>query len=391
MWPALRLVAWAVCCLYAGTVAVAWHANGHAWFLSSTGTLVPLDFSALYVAGLMALAGEAATAYRPDAFEATLAAFLETTSHVGLRWLNPPVLLLVLAPLATLPYVPALAVWLTATSAMFATAMRLALPRSGAVAVGFAAPPTISNVLNGQNGYLSAGLFGIGLALIDRRPMLGGALLGLLTYKPHLAAAIPVVFVVAGRRDSLMGFMIGAAATAALSATILGFDAWGAFIQSVGGTADRFLGASDERARMLTVYAALSTSGYPSLAIGLHVAVAATAILAAARLWRIDAPLAFRAPALIAACYLVTPYAFGHDAAILVVAAAFLGRAALSGNLRTPEVVLTIAAPILPGVGLFVGPTFLGPCAAILLLVLAFRGAMAMRQDADAGAGKART
>lgn len=47
MWPALRLAAWAVCCLYVGTFALVWHANGQPWFLSSNGTFVPLDFSAL--------------------------------------------------------------------------------------------------------------------------------------------------------------------------------------------------------------------------------------------------------------------------------------------------------------------------------------------------------
>ena len=389
MWPALRLVAWAVCCLYVGTLAAAWHANGQPWFRSTAGALLPQDFTAFYVAGLMTLAGETAAAYQPDAFEGALAAFLGQSSHGVLRWLNPPALLLVLAPLAMLPYAYALSAWLVTTGAMFATAMRLALPRPGAVVLGFAGPATISNVLNGQNGFLSAGLFGTGLALIDRRPFVGGALLALLTYKPHLAAAIPVVLALSGRRRELLGFIIGTTSMAAIAVAILGLEAKMAFIQSVGGTADRFLGASDERARMLTVYAALSSSGHPLVAITLHVVVAASAVLAAARLWRTGAPLAFRAPALVAACYLVTPYAFGHDAAILSVAAAFLGRAALSGQLRPVEVVLTVAAPILPGIGLFVGPTLLGPLAAVLLLVVAFRGATARRPAAVARGGEA--
>lgn len=46
-----------------------------------------------------------------------------------------------------------------------------------------------------QNGFLSAGLFGGALVLLERRPVLAGALFGLLTYKPHLGLLVPIVLI----------------------------------------------------------------------------------------------------------------------------------------------------------------------------------------------------
>ena len=61
-----------------------------------------------------------------------------------------------------------------------------------------AAPAVFINAVGGQNGTWTAALFGGGLSLLERRPLLAGGLLGLLIYKPQLALLIPVALL-AGR------------------------------------------------------------------------------------------------------------------------------------------------------------------------------------------------
>lgn len=370
----LRLTAFSICCLYLGVLVHAWVATGAPWFRSPTGAILARDFSALYAAAHMALEGKAADAYDPVAFGAALSALLAQPDTPVLRWLNPPILLLVLAPLSALPYDVAFMMWVVGTAAAFAIAMRFVFPAGGAVAFGLAAPSTIPNVLNGQNGFLSGALFGFGLAVIDRRPLLGGAILGAMIYKPHLALAIPVVLALGGYYRALFGSALGAAVLVLLSAAAFGGLPWQVFLGSIAGTADRFLGESNERTAMLTIYAALSSAGYPRIAVALHAVVAASAMAAAGYVWRTGAPAGHRAAAMIAAAFLTTPYAFTHDAAILVVGAAFLGRSAAAGGMPAMAVVLLIAVPVLPGVGLFIGISALGPLAAVLLIALAFKG-----------------
>ena len=69
-------------------------------------------------------------------------------------------------------------------------------PRRAAARAG--APAVFINAVGGQNGTWTAALFGGGLSLLERRPLLAGGLLGLLSYKLQLGLLIPVALL-AGR------------------------------------------------------------------------------------------------------------------------------------------------------------------------------------------------
>lgn len=55
-------------------------------------------------------------------------------------------------------------------------------------------PPTF-----GQNSFLTAALLGGSLLLLDKRPIVAGVLIGLLSYKPQFGLLIPLVLVATGR------------------------------------------------------------------------------------------------------------------------------------------------------------------------------------------------
>ena len=98
-----------------------------------------------------------------------------------LSYSYPPVLLLLITPLALMAHVPALlaahCVWRCRAKARCCSRW----PRRA----------VFINAVGGQNSTWAAALSGGGLSLLERRPLLAGGLLGLLIYKPQLGAADP--------------------------------------------------------------------------------------------------------------------------------------------------------------------------------------------------------
>jgi Glycosyltransferase family 87 len=95
-------------------------------------------------------------------------------------------------PLGLLPYPEALAVFLGATGALWAAPVRRLLPDARAWIVAAPTPAGLINLADGPNGFLTAALAGFALLLLDRRPAIAGALVGLLAIKPHLAVLFQV-------------------------------------------------------------------------------------------------------------------------------------------------------------------------------------------------------
>ena len=94
-------------------------------------------------------------------------------------------------------HVPALLAWLAAGWYAIYRALRLAMPGQGALLLALARR-RFSSIGRRTKQYLDGGLFGGGLSLLERRPLLAGGLLGLMIYKPQLGLLIPVALL-AGR------------------------------------------------------------------------------------------------------------------------------------------------------------------------------------------------
>src|ERR1700761_6556154 len=155
------------------------------------------DFINYWSGAWLALHEQARGVYDFDAFH--LFEVSVVGSHLdSYHYSSPPVLLVMTAPLALVPYVPALGVWLVATWYAFYRALK-AVSGTGVLLLSLATPALFVNAVGGQNGALTAALLCGGLALLDRRPVVSGLLFGCLVYKPHLALILPFALV-AGRR-----------------------------------------------------------------------------------------------------------------------------------------------------------------------------------------------
>jgi len=289
----------------------------------------------------------------------------------------PPVLLLLTLPLALLPYVPALGVWLVATWYGFYRALRLA-GGEGALLLSLATPALFVNAVGGQNGALTAALLGGGLLLLDRRPLIAGVLFGCLAYKPHLALMLPFALI-AGRRWRAVS---AAAATLVLlvaaSAVLFGPQCWLGYANNLAQL--RVVILEDGTGvwhRMLSVFVFARRLGADvGTAYALQAVCATLAAFVVARSWWRDEPPHLRNALVIVGTCLATPYLQDYDlvmSAFVVIwlkreedrsqAAAAWIKAAMAIMLLLP----LAAAPLGQLTGLALGPLFTMAVFALLI------------------------
>ena len=295
------------------------------WLIDAQGQGRAIDFVAAWAAARLAVSGQAAAAYDLAALskeQLTAVAAL----YGDYPWAYPPTYFLLIAPLALFSYVIGALMWTIATLALYGAGIGAVLPRRSAVLAAAASPFALWCFYAGQNGFLTAALIAGVLALLDRRPVLAGILLGLLTVKPQLGIVFPVILILTGRWRVFGVAAVTAVALAALSYLLFGAETWRAFFGALQSQA----GAVLDRGEVLfhkqqTVHAVLRLLGAgDALAWAVHVAVALSALGFTAWLWlqRVDDRL--KAAALAMTALLATPYLFMYDLPILSVPVAFL-------------------------------------------------------------------
>ncbi|MEO3474552.1 glycosyltransferase family 87 protein [Roseomonas sp. CAU 1739] len=349
------------------------------------------DLLAFLAAARLAAAGQAASAYDWETLQLAQAAILGTGPQAiggALGWLNPPHFFFLVLPLAAFGYGWAWLLWTAVTALLLAAAAWTVLPRGAAVIAVLAAPSVMLTASVGQNGLLIAALFAFTFALMDRRPLLAGLALGLLTVKPQFGLLLPALLLLSGRWRVFGAAAIVALAAMGLAWAAFGTDAWLAFLPSLAGNADRMLGG-EVSPRVQSIYAFLARlTGRQDFAMAGHALVAVLAASLTLYLWlrRPEASEEARAASAIAASYLMTPYVWGYDTPALPIAALFLARAALRDGWLPGEKALLLLACLLPAVLIVLQHSLVMPLAWGIILGLAWRrGATTITPDREAG------
>jgi hypothetical protein len=211
------------------------------WLTMRNGGGVPSDFVNVWAAGRMALAGHAASVYDWPAHKLVEESALGHAFDGYFGWHYPPTFLFVAAALSLLPYATAWMIWTVGTFPAYLVAVRAIIGDRVGYFLGAAFPAVLANFIVGQNGFVTAGLIGGALVLMERRPALAGVCIGLLTYKPHLGLLFPIALVAGGHWRV---FAVAAAiAILMAAASWLAFDreSWEAFFASIGHTSQAFL------------------------------------------------------------------------------------------------------------------------------------------------------
>jgi hypothetical protein len=145
--------------------------------------------------------------YDPGDFDKIQTALFRPGEVIYLNWPSySQTFLLVLAPLALMPYGYAFIVWDAVTLLGCVAVVYLIVRRTPAIALALASPFTAWNFIAAQNGFLSGSLLGLSLWFLDRRPVVAGIFIGCLTYKPQYGILFPIALV-ASRQWRAIGEM----------------------------------------------------------------------------------------------------------------------------------------------------------------------------------------
>jgi hypothetical protein len=230
-------------------------------------------------------------------------------------------------------------------------------------------PAVFENALIGQNGVLVSGVaLAGGLLVAPGRPVLAGALLGLLTLKPQLGLLVPIALV-AGRewRIQAAAAAFGALYCAAALAAF-GWQSWVGYATVTAPWVSRILSEPFGLYGHLMMVPPFITAR--ALGAGLTVAATVQSLATAgcaAWTWIAWSPPAAprerNVALLLCLAPLATPYAHNYDLVGVAVACVLLARAAAPSGLGTaarlglglawvwPGLAVTLALRGLPGTG----------------------------------------
>ena len=169
------------------------------------------DFLNLWMYGRALLDGDPARFYDVATYNDALAGLLGP-GYPGQNWPNPPTALVVMAAFGWLAYFPALIAWFAIGFLAFYLAGRREVADLRILAVTLISPAALLCVISGQSSFLTTAALLAIFALLDKRPLVTGVLIGLLTVKPQLGLLFPFVLVASGR----WRVFLSAAATALL-------------------------------------------------------------------------------------------------------------------------------------------------------------------------------
>jgi hypothetical protein len=366
-----RLAGWAA--LLQALVLAFMIAGTHGWIVPVKANTT--DYVSFYAAGALADRGQPQAAYDETAMRRAEAA--ATAPGVNYEaFFNPPPFLLIMQPLALLPYLVSFVLFQALTLPLW-LALGTRVAGGGRVVTWcLLAVPSLWWVLGlGQNSFLSASLMAAGVLLLPRRKLAAGVMFGLLCYKPHLGLLIPVALMAAAEWMAVAAAAATVTAIVAATVVLYGIGTWGAFL----AMAQQSLGGAIDSGRVL--WAARVDPTGAAQELGLPVAAARVvwglcalaASCCVAAVWRRGGSRAQQGAVLAASVVIAAPFALFYDLIMCSLAACWLIREArqdgflpgesivlrllvLANLLAAPPVVAAAHVPF----GAVVGPALLG-------------------------------
>jgi alpha-1,2-mannosyltransferase len=338
------------------------------------GLIVPLDhqnstdFVSFHAAGALADAGTPWLAYNRAAHHAAEQAAIGVATAYNYFY-YPPVFLLICAPLALLPYLPAFVLFQAAGAVACLFAVRM-IRRDLPVVVLLAFPGLWWAMGTGQNALLTAALFAAGTALLDRRPWLSGLCFGALCYKPHFGLLIPVALVAGGHWRAVLGAASTALALVGASLVLFGLATWEAFLAAAAASGDVYAGHAIFMGGLTSPFGVMMVAGAGrEAAFAVQAVATVLAALAVALVWRprkltgddagektggkiARAALPMRAAILLAATPVAVPVLMFYDLMLVFVALVWLSRVPASGGAvpwRTAAMAAVFMGPLVSG------------------------------------------
>ena len=343
-----RLWCYATILIAVSFAVVIWVLSGHG-VNDPTGRLVGTDFISFWTVSWSLFHGHARDVYAPVALAGLEQTVVPREDTAFYAWQYPPTALLIVYPLAILPYLWSLAIWLLTGLTGYLSALWRISPHSLTLWVGAAFPAVLLTVIHGQNALLTTSLLAWAFILLADRPILAGILVGLLSFKPHLGLLLPIALI-AGRywRTITSAALTGLGLAVA---TILLFDpdVWSDFFASTSFSQQILDSGLVPYYKMQSVFAALRLLGAPlPLAYSGQALSAAAAAAIVAWVWGHRGVAEMKYATLVSAIPLATPFFLDYDLMIIAPAIAWLALKSIQNGPLPWERTALVASFIVP-------------------------------------------
>jgi alpha-1,2-mannosyltransferase len=281
----------------------------------AVGYAIGRDFVNAWLGAKVALSGNPSPYFEYTAYQQLLQTHFGANYPIHI-WSYPPHLLLFTWPLGLMPYMTGYVVYCLVGLLVYVAVASEGSRRPEHLVLLVIAPAVTVNIWCGQNGFLIAALLIGALTQLDRRPILAGVLIGLLSIKPQLGLLIPLMLVMTGRWRVIFAAAVTIVVLAALTAIVFGPDVWTAYIRDALPIQriHTFTGVQNFMLHMPTAFMNAKIAYLPMAACIAIQAVVSVATLAAVvwTFWRRRDP-ALSMALFVTAIFTVTPYAFNYD------------------------------------------------------------------------------
>ena len=296
-------------------------------------------------------------------------------------WLYPPHFLLLLIPFGMISFSESYILFMILTFFAHIAAICRLTARRFLVFFGMLLfPQTPFAVFTGQNCFLTSSLVIGGFSFIETRPLLGGALLGVATYKPQLFLMVPIALIASRQWKALASAAVTAAVLILTSVAVFGVDIWKDWVHVMVApsvTYQKWLIAG--RLNGQSVYSCAVLAG-ASTKIA-NVVQAAAALFGGICVWwsfSRKVPMDLRVAVLLAASLLASPHVSSQDGIFLAVGALVLFCRILDDGGRIGEVTIIILAWVIE---LFDPPIIFGLGIVTPLVIAAFIAVIMIRAE----------
>lgn len=194
-----------------------------------TGLVVGRDFLNLWMYGRAVTDADPQRFYDIAVYNTELSRLLGA-GYPGQNWPNPPTALLPMTPFGILGFFPALSAWFVVSIVALALTVRRTFADVRVLAVLMVSPAALLCLISGQSSFLTTAALIGAFFCWDRRPVLAGVLIGLLTVKPQLGILIPFALIASRRWAVFVSAAATALALVALSTALFGPEIWIAYI-----------------------------------------------------------------------------------------------------------------------------------------------------------------
>jgi hypothetical protein len=302
------------------------------------------DFINFWAAGRLAILGKTSILFDEVAYNIWLKSQFAADIGPYHVYSYPPSIIPLLVPFGALPYGAALLLWTLLHLTAVAVAMRSLGVRAAGLGAALLSPAVAIAAFQGQMSATIGALLFVALAGLDRRPVLSGVLLGVMSLKPQLGIVAGLIVLIERRWLTALAAALAAVTLVATSLPLVGFDGWIDYVTRTVPVHKQFLSnmSAGFKYFLVTPYALFRTLGIiGAAAMAMHLLVAITLVTFSLFTWQrlrhVDRLAAISTTAL--ASLFISPYANLWDFAVAAVpmaaAIAAHGRIALGAPAAT--------------------------------------------------------